>query len=208
MVHLYVIRHGETEWNAQKRMQGRLDSDLTAKGIHHAKLLGRKLASTEFVAVISSPSRRTTETAKLIIGNHLLPFKTDERLMEIQLGNWQGKTLDEIQAMDPERYDCYRYHPRLFKIDEGEAFHDVKVRLEGFLQSIEDTYQSGNLLIVTHGVVIKTLQMICKNKLFDQFWEEPDIEGTSLSIVNVEDGKKEFLLEGDISHLTGVSIEE
>lgn len=200
MLHLYFVRHGETEWNAQKRIQGRLDSDLTEDGVRHAKQLGEKLSMIDFEAVISSPSNRTRKTAQLIMGNRNLPFKTDERLMEIHLGAWQGLTTEEIQAKDSERYECYYHHPDLFTNEQGENFHDVKARLETVLRSLEETYTSGNLLIVTHGVVIKTLQMICKQNPIEKIWDEPFIDGTSLSIVKVEAGKRELLLEGDTSH--------
>lgn len=205
MLHLYFTRHGETEWNVQNRMQGHLDSNLTNNGVRDALLLGEKLENTNFGAVISSPSLRTLQTSKLIIGKRDLPLKTDERLREIHLGSWQGKTIDEIQKMDSYRYDCYVHHPQLFTRDAGEDFDDVKIRLESFLESIEETYPSGNLLIVTHGMVIKTLQMICKQNQVDQIWEEPWIEGTSLTIVRVNGGKRELLIEGDISHKEAVA---
>jgi probable phosphoglycerate mutase len=206
MLQLYFTRHGETEWNAEKRIQGRLNSNLTANGVLHARLLGKKLASTPFDAVIASPSTRTVETAKLIIGDRPLSIITDERLMEIHLGRWQGKTMAEIKEMDPERYDCYRNHPKLFTNPEGESFCDVRKRVEEVLYSLEETYQSGNLLIVTHGVVIKVLQMICKNSPIDRIWDPPLIEGTSLSVVKVENGSRELILEGDISHKVMNSI--
>lgn len=204
MLHLYFTRHGETEWNAQNRMQGHLDSNLTAKGVEDALLLGEKLVSTEFEAVISSPSLRTIQTSKLIMGDRGLPFKTDERLREIHLGSWQGKTIEEIQEIDSHRYDCYVHHPDLFTRGTGENFQDVKVRLESFLESIEDTYSSGNLLIVTHGMVIKTLQMICKQNPIDRIWEDPWIEGTSLTVVRIDKRNRDLLIEGDISHKKSV----
>ncbi|PAV27982.1 histidine phosphatase family protein [Virgibacillus profundi] len=203
MLNLYVARHGETEWNVQNRMQGRLDSKLTAQGIYHAGLLGRKLASTEFESVISSPSTRAVHTAEFLMGDRPLPFETDERLMEIHLGSWQGKTIDQIKAMDPYNYECYLHLPNKYWRDDGaENFQDVITRLESILKSLEETYQSGNLLIVTHGVVVKILQMICKNNSLTKLWIPPVIDGTSLSIVKMEDGKKELILEGDVSHKT------
>ena len=90
MLFLYIVRHGETEWNKEGRIQGRLNSDLTSKGKKYAKLLGERLKDTEFAHLISSPSGRTLETAQLIKGNRDLPVVTDERIMEMNLGSWQG----------------------------------------------------------------------------------------------------------------------
>lgn len=199
---LYVVRHGETEWNTEKRLQGHLDSSLTENGVNHTLLLAEIMANTSFESVISSPSPRAVHTAKLLIGKRPLALKTDGRLKEINLGNWQGMTHEEIKAADPYRYDCYFHHPDLYKQDKmgGENFSDVKTRLEEFLGNLEETYQAGNVLIVTHGVVIKVLQMICKNKSVGDIWEPPIIEGTSLTIVKVEKGKRKIIIEGDISH--------
>lgn len=199
MLNIYFTRHGETKWNVEKRLQGRLNSDLTENGVQNAKLLGQRLANIDFEAVIVSPSKRTVDTAMLIIGERALPYKTDERLMEINLGHWEGRTIDEIMATEAELYHLYQEHPTQFK-GTGESFDDVRLRVEAVLQDLESTYSTGNLLIVTHGVVIKVLQAICKNNSLDLVWEPPFIEGTSLTMVKIDNGKRELLLEGDISH--------
>ncbi|MEQ2528698.1 histidine phosphatase family protein [Robertmurraya yapensis] len=199
MLQLFFVRHGETEWNVEKRLQGRLNSNLTENGIRDAELLGKRLATIDFEAVYSSPSNRTVETAKLIIDERTLPFKTDERLMEIDLGEWEGRTVDEIQQSEPELYHLYQDNPSQFK-GTGETFADVKNRLEAVLAELVEAYPSGNLLIITHGVVIKVLQAIFKTRSLDLVWEPPYIEGTSLTIAKIEDGKRELLLEGDIAH--------
>ncbi|WP_449619631.1 histidine phosphatase family protein [Robertmurraya sp. Marseille-Q9965] len=199
MLQLFFVRHGETEWNVEKRLQGRRNSELTENGVRDAALLGERLATTDFDAVYASPSKRTVETAELIMGERTLPFKKDERLMEIDLGEWEGRTVDEIQRSEPELYYLYQENPSQFK-GTGENFQDVKNRVEAVLAELVDAYPSGNLLIVTHGVVIKVLQTIFKNRSLDLVWEPPYIEGTSLTIVKIEDGKRELLLEGDISH--------
>lgn len=199
MLQLFFVRHGETEWNVEKRLQGRRNSELTENGIRDAQLLGTRLAETDFDAILASPSKRTVDTAKLIIGERTLPFKTDERLMEIDLGEWEGRTVDEIQQSEPELYHLYQENPSQFK-GTGESFQDVKTRLEAVLDELQESYSSGNLLIVTHGVVIKVLQTIFKNRSLDLVWEPPFIEGTSLTIAKIEEGKRELLLEGDIAH--------
>ncbi|WP_409975391.1 histidine phosphatase family protein [Bacillus sp. Bva_UNVM-123] len=76
MYHLYVIRHGETEWNTEKRFQGRLDSDLTDKGKTDAKELSERLKEIEFERIISSPSKRTMETAKFVKGEKTTNVET------------------------------------------------------------------------------------------------------------------------------------
>lgn len=205
MLQLYFVRHGETEWNRENRLQGRLDSPLTERGKLQAKLLAERLASETFTAVISSTSGRAVQTAELLIAGRDVPYFTDERLMEIDLGDWQGKTMSEIKESDLSRYDCYYHTPQLFTNDQGEVFDDVKKRVEGVLNDLEERFPSGKLLIVTHGVVVKVLlQLICKNLPVEQLWNPPAIAGTSVTIINSNGGKRELIAQGDIAHLAGL----
>lgn len=200
MLHLYVIRHGETEWNKEKRSQGRLDSALTHKGKEDALLLGARLQDTEFRQIISSPSGRTLETAGLVKGERMIPLLTDERVMEIDLGSWQGKTEEEIKSLYPEEFDAYWNEPEVYKSVGGESFLQVQQRLLEFLDDLENTVTDGNVLIVTHGVVIKTLYLLSRDSSLKYLWEPPFIHGTSLTILTLDAGKKELLLEACVSH--------
>lgn len=200
VIYLYVIRHGETEWNKEKRSQGRLDSALTTKGEEDARLLGKRLKDTEFLQIISSPSSRTLETARLVKRERPIPLITEDRLMEIDLGPWQGKTEAEIKVQYPEAFDAYWNQPEAYISEGGETFLQVQQRLMQFLVDLEETIKDGNVLIVTHGVVIKTLYLLCRNASINQVWDPPFIYGTSLTILTIGDGKKELKLEACISH--------
>ncbi|KIY23599.1 MULTISPECIES: histidine phosphatase family protein [Mesobacillus] len=201
MIHLYVIRHGETEWNKEKRSQGRLDSSLTEKGKKDARSLGDRLDNTEFCQIISSPSGRTLETARLVKGERMIPLTTDERLMEIDLGAWQGKTEEEVKSLYPEEFDAYWNEPERYKGVGGETFLQVQQRIIKFLKDLEETVTEGNILIVTHGVVMKTLYLLCRNTSLKHLWDPPFIHGTSLTIVSLDAGKKELLLEACVLHI-------
>ncbi|HAQ06735.1 MAG TPA: histidine phosphatase family protein [Bacillus bacterium] len=202
MLHLYVIRHGETEWNVEKRSQGRLDSELTDKGKNDARALGKRLKDIEFQHIITSPSKRTMETAKLVKGDRPIALTTDDRLLEINLGAWQGKTEDEIRMAFPEEYHLYWNQPEAYTSQEGESFLEVQLRTETFLNELEQNFTEGNVLVVTHGVVIKTLYLICRGASIHEIWHPPFIHGTSLTTVNISDGKRELLLEGCSAHCT------
>ena len=99
---LYLVRHGETEWNRQRRMQGRLDSRLTPEGRAHARMHGRLLARETVGHMIVSPLGRTRETAELILEGCEMPVTYDERLVERHCGEWEGLTIDEIAAAFPK----------------------------------------------------------------------------------------------------------
>ncbi|AYA77763.1 histidine phosphatase family protein [Bacillus sp. Y1] len=206
MVDLYIARHGQTIWNVQKRMQGRLDSSLTKKGVEDAKRLREYLADTPFDEVISSPSGRAYTTAKLIRPNET-NMTTDPRLMEIHLGKWQGKTDDEIHREFPSEYDHYWNAPERYDNDGGETFTDVITRVEDFLQEIERTYVEGRVLIVTHGVAIMAFLSIVKNLSLKNFWSGPISEGTSLTLIRLEKGERKLLVEGSVEHLSLVTVQ-
>lgn len=200
MLTLYVVRHGETVWNREKRMQGRLDSDLTVKGKQDALLLGERLRDIDFKRIISSPSKRTLHTAELVKGTKPVQVETDERLLEIDLGVWQGHIESDIKKRNPEEFDAYWNQPASYESDGGESFLDVKDRIEDFLTDLEKTTPSGDVLVVTHGVAIKAFFMQCRNASVERIWDPPFIHGTSLTIIQIYNGKKEFLLEGCIAH--------
>ncbi|MBM4763268.1 histidine phosphatase family protein [Bacillus sp. B15-48] len=200
MLNVYVIRHGETEWNVQKRMQGRLDSALTEKGRENAILLGERLKNTQFKRIFSSPSPRAMATAKIVRDERKIPIEEDDKLLEIDLGEWQGKTEAEIKALFPAEFHSYFHKPEKFINLVGEVFVDVQKRVSEFLNDLEDTTPEGNVLVVTHGVVVKTLLLLCRQAPIAEMWSSPSISGTSLTIVRIQDGKKELVLEGCTKH--------
>lgn len=205
MIDLYIVRHGQTTWNVQKRMQGRLDSALTKKGVEDAIRLRDYLATTPFDEVISSPSGRAYTTAKLIRPNET-NMKTDPRLMEIHLGKWQGKTDDEIYHEFPSEYDHYWNAPERYYNDGGETFTDVMTRVEDFLQEIERMHGGGRVLMVTHGVTIMAFLSIVKKHSLNNFWSAPISEGTSLTLIRLDKGERKLLVEASVEHLSLVSV--
>lgn len=182
-------------------MQGRLDSNLTEKGLKEAERLGEHLQEMQFDEIISSPSSRTVQTAEKLAGSSAAAIRKDERLMEIHLGQWQGKTGHEIKMLFPEQYGHYWNEPEKFENPEGETFLDVKVRLAGFLQELLENRSSGKILIVTHAVVIKTAVMLANKVTVNEIWEPPFIHGTSLTHMKYRDGVLELVLAGDLSHI-------
>jgi broad specificity phosphatase PhoE len=162
--------------------------------------LGERLKETEFIQIITSPSIRTLETARLIKSERPIALTTDDRLMEIDLGHWQGKTDSEVKSLYPESYSAYWNEPEAYAGEGGETFLQVQERLMEFLVELEKKVKDGNVLIVTHGVVIKTLYLLCRNTSIKQLWDPPFIYGTSLTIITLEGGKKELMLDACISH--------
>lgn len=206
MLRLYLVRHGQTEWNVQKRMQGWEDSSLTEKGVNNAIALRKKLEGVEFAATYTSTSERTIETAKLIIEKRNLAINTNENLREINLGEWEGKTLDEIKDFYPEQFKYFWENPALYEPVGGETFEQLINRAIKVLNYIISKHNNGNILVITHSVILKSLLMHVKGKSVRDLWAPPFIHDTSLSIVEIENEVYSLKSEGDITHLDSINV--
>jgi len=146
---LILVRHGLTDWNVEGRYQGRLDIPLNAAGRKQAEALRTQLEKTPFGSVYSSPLQRAFETAQIIARGK--PIRRDERLAEIDHGDWQGKTHQEIAAQWPHQWCAWKSYPDRFTPPGGESIAEVQSRVREFLAEIEDQA----ILCVSHGVVIQ-----------------------------------------------------
>jgi len=200
MITLYITRHGETVWNTEKRMQGWSDSKLTENGERNAESLGNRLKDTHFSAIYSSPSDRTKRTSDLIRGTRDIPIFYDNNLKEINMGEWEGNTLSSIKENYPSEFDAFWNTPHQFTPIGGEAFEEVKDRTVEFIDHIRKNHESGNVLAVSHSIVIKCMFSIFKNLNTEDIWAPPYIHDTSLSIVELDQSECKILLEGDVSH--------
>jgi probable phosphoglycerate mutase len=202
MLRIYITRHGETEWNIEKRMQGWNDSPLTAKGIEDAIALGYRLKNVDLKCVYTSPSGRAMKTSELIIGNRDIAIIPEENLREIHLGEWEGKTALELDKADKVNHNAFWEAPHLYVPNNGESFLDVRERISNILKRIIDENENGEIMIVTHAVIVKTIMSIFKGLEVEKLWEQPFIMGTSLSVIEVESEDVRVLFEGDTSHIT------
>jgi alpha-ribazole phosphatase len=147
---LILVRHGLTDWNLERRYQGRLDIPLNAAGRAQAEALKAQLEDVPFEIVYSSPLRRAYETAEIISGGR--PLVCDERLAEIDHGTWQGRTQDEIAERWPCEWQRWNTDPDQFTPPGGETAAQVQSRVKAFMSDIREKAA----LCVSHGVVIQT----------------------------------------------------
>lgn len=148
---LYLVRHGETEWNRQRRMQGRLDSRLTAEGRAHARAHGQLLAREAVAHMIVSPLGRTRETAELILEGCDIPVTYDERLVERHCGAWEGLTIEEIAERYPDEWAARSLDPFHHRPPAGENLPDMLRRMSPLAERLHDL-PVRKLAIVSHGI--------------------------------------------------------
>lgn len=185
---LFFVRHGETEWNKEGRLQGWLDSGLTSEGIRQIHQLKERLKSVRFDAAFSSPSQRAYDTAKMLAGDYLT-IEKDPRLLEIHLGSWQGKRIAEIRKEDPTRFEQYFQNPGHYTPDSGESFQQVMDRMDDFVQFCENSFSSGKILAVSHGVAIRAVILSVMQLSIHNLWDF-EIAGASVTKILIENGRR------------------
>ena len=200
MTTLYVTRHGQTQWNLEKRMQGRMDSDLTDLGRMQAAWLGERLHGIDFAAVYMSTLTRAVKTAEIICADRDIPMIKTDLLQEIHLGEWEGQLNDDIRDKHPQQHHNFWEQPHLYKPLGGESYEDIILRIQTVLQDIMDKYPNQNVLVVTHGVITKTVSALIENKELKDFWTGPISKPTSLSIYEYDGETWKVLASGDTSH--------
>ena len=158
---LIFIRHGETNWNAEGRLQGQKDIPLNGKGRAQAVSAGKdalkfiKHHAIEDVAFVASPLNRTRETMQLAreaMGLDPFVYETESRLMELTFGQWEGLTWPEVKARDPWAAKAREGDKWLFQPPEGESYAMLAERLRPWLATI-----TRDTLIVSHGGVARAL---------------------------------------------------
>lgn len=198
---LYLARHGETIWNTQKRMQGWDNSDLTEQGLEQAKLLGKSLEDIHFNQVVSSPLGRTVETAKLIVGDRDLDLVINENFKEMGFGSWEGQSPEILKKKHPDEYKNLWTRAHEYVPIDGETFKEVQDRVIIGLEQIIRDNPKGNVLLVTHGMIVQVVLLHMKGLPLDQLWHRGVVHPSSLSLIEIEDDLINIIKEADISHL-------
>ena len=154
---IILIRHGETEWNSQKRMQGHSNSDLSEVGRGQIQALGELMKNVSFDHIYSSDSLRARQTAEAITqySGHTLQF--DQRIREKNLGVFEGLTSTEAKERHPEVYRLFKTAGANYVIDEGESTQQLLERALEFSEEIRLRHPQERVVMVTHGGVVRVL---------------------------------------------------
>lgn len=153
---IFLVRHGETEWNRARRYQGWSNSPLTERGVAQAEAIGRKLrrlpeaAAAEIVASPLGRARRTAEIIAACLGN-APKLRFDDRLREISLGSWDGRDRKEVRALIGQAFVEFEWY---FTTPDGETYDGFAGRIAAWLSEIGD----GPVIVVCHGVVTRVLR--------------------------------------------------
>lgn len=163
MSKLYVVRHGETDFNTQNRYAGTIDVELNENGIAQARNLAMKLNGFPIDIIVSSSKKRALKTAKIISENIGIKIDISDDFIERNIGIFEGLTRQDVK----KKYSDLWTRNALYELDnvehKGESINQVKSRVRKALNSVFLKYQDKNILLVTHGYVSRVIHGLLNN---------------------------------------------
>lgn len=198
---LYIVRHGQSFWNMNNRVQGIRDTELTDLGIQQAKLLAERLKNEKIECIYSSDLTRAYKTAEIIAKKFCLDVHKIPELREISFGVWEGLTVDEISSLYQETYRIWKSNPEKAIIEGAETLKEVQNRILRGTYNLIEKNKGKNILLVSHGTSIKVL-ILGLLGIDLSFYPKIRLDNTCLNIIDIkDDGKIVLILLNDTCHL-------
>lgn len=196
---IYFIRHGQTDWNIEKKLQGQLNIPLNEKGLAQARLTSEGMKDLPIDCIFSSPLDRSYITAEILRRDRPLEILTDDRLKEIDFGRDNGKCFADA-LHDPllARYRDFFYEPASYQpIDGAESFPGITDRIVSFYREVilplEGSYNT--ILVSSHSTILHCLILSLTGRSLDKLWETPFGKNCSAIMVDCKQGKTELVRE-------------
>ncbi|MGI5858739.1 MAG: alpha-ribazole phosphatase [Tepidanaerobacteraceae bacterium] len=190
MARFFLVRHGETIWNRERKYQGQSDVPLTDEGRIQARSLSERLKDEKIDVIYASDLGRTIETAEIISEHHGLEVVPASLMRELSFGIWEGMTYDEIIQKWAKEYNKWQDDPYNEKPPEGETLSELCERISKFLMKAAQDHPDGRILVVSHAGPIRAILSVLLNLKQDFFWKFK-ISNTSLTIIEY-DGLKQL----------------
>ena len=201
---LLIVRHGETDWNAEGRIQGHTDIGLSDTGAEQARLLGARLASMGIDVAYCSDMKRTSETAALALGDRDVVLNRTPRLREYDKGSYEGLTLPEIKAQFPEDYPRYLEKNLDYAPAGGETTRGVSLRMAEVFGEIKAKHLNETVLVVGHGGSLRAGMVSLLSMPLEGNWSFV-FGNCSLTMVDTFEDNAVLRLFNDNSHLNGMA---
>jgi broad specificity phosphatase PhoE len=185
---LLIARHGQSDWNADRRWQGHADRPLTERGWDQARALAERLSDIDLDAVYSSDLRRTRDTAAVVAESQGLEVREVPKLREVDVGSWSGLTRDDARARFPEAYERWRNGGPGWS--DGETYDHMTARVMEAVWDIARAHDGGRVLIVSHGGPVRAIHATALGMDIHAYRRMRPVEPNArLSAVCVEDGR-------------------
>ncbi len=199
-----MIRHGETAWNAERRMQGQIDVPLNATGHRQAQAMAEAIAHESFAAIYSSSLTRARDTADAAAQRLKLPVELRPELRERHYGIFQNHTAAESAARYPQAYAKLETRDPDYDNEGGESLRVFHARVEAGLRAMAGEHEEEQVLVVTHGGVLDIVYRLATGRALSSP-RDFAIPNAALNWVDWTDGQWRIELWADTEHLTALA---
>jgi probable phosphoglycerate mutase len=201
---IILVRHGQTDWNAPERFRGRADIPLNEIGLVQAEATGKRIADTWHpTAVYASPLNRAIQTAEKIVRPLGLTVQPYKGLIDIDYGEWQGLSPEEVSASHPEMILAWRQAPHTIRIPGGETLDEVQDRAMAAVFELCRQHPGETIVLVSHTVVNRLILLGVLGAGGAYFWSLRQ-EPCAINIIEAKDNELSLVSMNDTCHLIGI----
>ena len=204
----YLVRHAQTTWNAENRIQGHSNPPLSVLGMAQAQRVAAWCAERPVTALYTSHLLRSRQTAEAIARHIGRPATVHEGLAEIHLGQWEGMMPQEVEARFPGLFEEWRHSPSRVRIPEAEPYEEFRRRILAAFAAIADAHQpEDTVVVVSHGGVISALLAEWLSANYDCVLHRLALDNASVSVVDCRRHPPTVLGINVTHHLDGCVVE-
>ncbi len=201
-MNIYLVRHGETDYNKGKRLQGVTDIPLNARGVELARRTAEGLKEVQFDRIYTSPLIRARKTAEIIRGDRDLEIIPAEGLKEISFGDYEGLTVlkETYNIPDPDFLDFFNAPEKYHTPPNGESIEHMKKRTTAFMREIFQAPENQELtiLMTSHGAAIRGILSGLQELPVSKFWEGGVHKNCAVTLIHAEQGRFEIVFENRV----------
>jgi len=202
MKKIYILRHGETQWNKEEIFRGRNDIPLNEVGLKQAELASYYFKDKGIERIFSSPLLRAMQTAEAVSKTVGGDIEIVEEFIDINFGIWEGLTVKEVEKNFPEDFDIWVKSPQMLNIKGAETLEAVRKRIaSGFERILSE--KSENLLIVTHRAICKIIVLFLLDMGNEFFWTMK-FDPASITLLEKHSNRYLLVFSNDTCHLQGI----
>lgn len=154
---IYLVRHGETDWNRERRYHGSVDLEMNERGLDQIRALGERFAGKHFDAVYSSPLGRARATAEAVVGDRDIPIAVEPGLVELGFGSWEGLSHEDLVKQEAGAYFDWLADPVEQSPPGGESIGEMARRAGAAIRSMVEAHPDGSVLAATHAGPIRVI---------------------------------------------------
>ena len=206
MTRLILVRHGQTEWNRVERFRGRADVPLNETGLAQAEATGRRLAvGGQAAAIYSSSLSRAVSTAEAIARHSGVSFQVHPGLTDIDYGEWQGLSPDEVRQRWPEMLDAWYHAPQAARIPGGETLDEVRARAMDAVKALTSAHAGDSIILVGHTVINRVILLGALGLDNSRFWRLRQ-DPCAINVIAWENGEFTMVSLNDTCHLNDIHL--